>query len=502
MTKKIILIISAIVLIVIIILSQTVFKKEESPFDLAEVAKGNIHQQVLETGMVTKGEEIGLSFKNSGTIEEIYVSVGDIVEKGKILAELNQDQLRIQLNQAKAGLSSAQANLSKLLAGFTPEEIKISETDVANSQIALATAQENLDNSYEDALNVLEDAYLKIYNCYNTVESIQKSYFTSNDEESISVKANKEEIANILDNIKNFSDIDADLIKMKTDLEDVFSALKVIKEACDDISYTNIVSSTSKTSLDTERTTINTALTNIINSQQTISMMKLSVETAEGALQRAEDSLALKKAGPRQEDINIYQASIDQAQAQVQLLENQIQDTLLKSPTNGQIVEINRKAGETAIAQAVVVSLLPLSPFEIEVDIYEEDVVKINTGNPVDISLVAFPNRSFKGKVILINPIEKLIDGVVYYEVRIDFEEAPENIRPGMTADLIIHTLSKENVLVIPVDAVIEKDDKEIVEVFKDNSTEEREIITGLEGSDDMIEIISGLEEGENVILP
>ena len=175
----------------------------------------------------------------------------------------------------------------------------------------------------------------------------------------------------------------------------------------------------------------------------------------------------------------------------------------MRSPTSGQITEINKEKGETTqpASQSAVISLLPLTPFQIEVDIYEEDVVKVNIGNSVDISLVAFPDQFFKGELIIISPVEKLVDGVVYYEVKIEFKEIPENIKPGMTADLTINTLSKENVLVIPVDAVIEKEDKKIVEVFKDGSIEEREVVTGLEDNDDMVEVISGLEEGENVII-
>ena len=157
-----------------------------------------------------------------------------------------------------------------------------------------------------------------------------------------------------------------------------------------------------------------------------------------------------------------------------------------------------------------IVALLPAVPFEIETDIYEEDVVKINIGNPVDISLIAFPDQIFKGEVASIAPAEKLMDGVVYYKITITFhtpissgtvEKIPEGVKPGMTADLIIQTAQKENVLIIDEEGVQEKDDKIFVEVLKDGKIEEREIETGLLGSDDMIEIISGLEAGEKVIL-
>ncbi len=535
MTKKLIIIISVVAIVLIAILYQTVFKQEELAFDLVEVIRGDVHQEVLETGMVTKGGKVDLGFKNSGTIEEIYVSVGDVVEQGEVLAELDNDQLQIQLNETRASLASSQAQLNKLLAGSTTEEIAAAQTTVANAETALTNAEknledvelkaeENLDDAYEDALNLLGDAYLKIYNSFNLVDSILETYFSKETQESNiiekrvnDIRVNMNQSKSYLDTAKSNStneNIDNALLEMRIVLDSTFDDLTTIREISEFPLYHNPVSSTDKSSLDAHRGYINTALTNVVNSQQTISGTKItnttnintaqtSVDTVQGTLKSAQDSLALLLAKPRQEDIDLYQSQVDQVKARVQLLENQIQDTILRSPTSGQITEINKEKGETTqpASQSAVISLLPLTPFQIEVDIYEEDVVKVNIGNSVDISLVAFPDQFFKGELIIISPVEKLVDGVVYYEVKIEFKEIPENIKPGMTADLTINTLSKENVLVIPVDAVIEKEDKKIVEVFKDGSIEEREVVTGLEDNDDMVEVISGLEEGENVII-
>jgi HlyD family secretion protein len=115
--------------------------------------------------------------------------------------------------------------------------------------------------------------------------------------------------------------------------------------------------------------------------------------------------------------------------------------------------------------------------------------------------LVAFPDKIFKGRIISINPTEKLIEGVVYYQVKISLEELSDEVKPGMTADLIIKTAFRENVLIIPEDAIQEKDDKTIVEILKDNIVEEKEVEIGLEGSDNMVEVVSGVLEGEKVIL-
>jgi len=511
MRKRII--ISIIIFLVVFGVYQGFFKKERPTFNLAEVVRGEITQEVSETGQVKKGEEINLSFKNAGRIEKIYVEVGEKVKEGDILVKLDTAPLKIQLQEAKAASDIARAKLNKLSAGPTQEEIKIAQTAVKNSQVALDTARQGLKDAGEDALNVLDDSYLKAYNAFNEVDLIQRTYFTADDQEGIKVRENKDKTAAGMTQAKSYLDIakadstnekiNTSLSEMKKALEIASDALKIIRETCEEPTYRNLVSSTNKTSLDTHRGYINTAITNLTNSQQSIISAKFAIESAEGVLQAAEDDLALTTAPARQEDIDLYQAQVAQAQAQVQLLENQIEEAVLVSPTNGQITKIAKQVGENVQSMTgdVVITLLPDAPFQIKANIYEEDIIKMKIGNPADISFVAFPEKVFKGKIISIDPAEKLIEGVVYYEVTIALEEMPEGLKPGMTTDLVIKTAQKENVLTVPQDAIQNKEGKTIVEVLKGEKFEEREIEIGLKGSNDIVEVISGLEEGEKVTI-
>ncbi len=530
MSKKTISVIIIIILLVIGVY-QGILKKEKPAFTLAEVSLGNISQEVSETGQVKKGDQISLSFKNVGKVEKIYVTVGEDVKAGDILAKEESTQLRIQLQDAKSALVLVQAQLNKLLAGASPEEIQAAKTSVSNAQISLEDAEinlrdvesqteENSDVAYEDAQNVLEDAYLKAYNAENSADSIQKTYFTSNDQESLKVKENSNKILEDVSLIKSYlnaaekEDIDTALSETKTALDDISGALKIIRETCEESIYIRTVSSTDKTSLDTQKGYINTAITNVTSSEQTISSTRLTneagintaksnVSTVRGSLAVAQDNLSLVLAPPRKEDVDLNQAKVDQAESQVQILENQIQDTILRSPTSGKIALINKREGELIqpISQDSIITLIPESPFVIEANIYEEDVVKVTVGNPVAISLVAFPEETFKGKVVSIDPSQKLIEGVIYYEVTIDFDTIPDGIKPGMTADIVIRTASKENVLIIPESAIQKENGKIFVQVSKDGKSENREIKIGLQGTNGIVEVVSGLEKGEKLII-
>ena len=532
--KKVI-IFSIIIIIIAAVIYQAYFKNEETDFTLATVEKGNVVQEVSETGQVKREEEINLGFNLSGIIRQIYVEVGEEVKEQDVLAKLDDSQLRIQLEESKANLELNQAQLSKLLTGSSKEETQIAQTSVDNAKISLTTAKQTLEDikkdgeedlkaAYEDALNDLDDAYLKISNTFNTADLIQTTYFVINNQEGVRVKENKDKIENARDrikpyldtakNTKDYEDIDIALSKTKTNLEIVADSLKIIRDTCEVGIYKSTVSSTHKSSLDTRRGDINTALTNIVDSQQTISLTRITnevnintyqgkVDIEEGELQAAEDNLAEVIAPPRQEDVDLYQAQVNQARAKVRLLEKQIGDTVLKSPVGGQVIKVDKKIGEIvqSAAQGTVISLLPSSPFKIEVDIYEEDVAKMEIGNPVDISLVAFQDEKLEGKVTFINPVEEMIEGVVYYEVFISLPNYPEGTKPGMTADLIIRTDLREDVLVIPESAITEKDGEFTVEILKETIFKEKKIEIGLEGSDDLVEVISGLAEGEQVTI-
>ena len=528
LSKKIIIIIAVLAFITFSFL----IKNGDPEYILEKVSYGTVAKEVSETGAVKISEEVNLSFRNLGRIDEIYVSVGDSVELGQELARLDTSQFYIELTEAQAILEVADADYDKLLAGSSAEEIKVSETEVSSAEIVLNNAEqsledisidaeEDLNQAYEDTLDVLDDSYLKLYNSYNIVEDIRSTYFGSRDQTSFIVEENRDKIKNALDNAKVYIDeakatslhenIDLAISKTKDALSETKQALEIVRESAETMAYRDIVSSSDKTSLDNQKTYINTVYTDLIAVQQSISLTKItnetnintaeaSVSTSEIKLQKAQDELSLKKAGPTQENINLYLAKIKQAQARVSLLYNKINESTLKSPIQGQIIRINKMEGETVQMVDSVISFLPEGPFQVEVDIYEEDIIDVRVDNLVRIDLPAFPDEILEGRVVSIDPAEKLINGVVYYEVNIIFDTEKESIKPGMTADVVIELEKKENILIVSRSAIEKMNGEKMVRVFENGKAEDRIIEVGLEG-DEYIEVVSGLVEGDDVIV-
>ncbi|MGB9743553.1 MAG: efflux RND transporter periplasmic adaptor subunit [Minisyncoccales bacterium] len=478
MKKKIILI-SSLILLIIISVCFIFLKNKNNQISLVEVKRGDIVEKVFESGQVRSGEKINLSFKNSGQIQEVYVQVGEEVEIGQPLIKLDTTELEIQLQQARLSLESAQLNLAQ------------------HNQITLVAAQEELETSYNSALTILDAAYPQIYNTSNFVKTFVDTYIATQDDDARRIIELKNQIKNqeitaqaLLNQIKqnptDYPQIENALATMKNCLEITFNSLETMRKIINDSSFYRFnVSTSDQNLLETYKTNINGALNQVINLQQTIATAKTNLKTC-------------------QTNIDLYQIQIKQAEAQIALYENQIKEAVLVSPIKGTVVEINKKVGEFVqpLIGSPVIVILPKVPYEVKVDIYEENIVKVKVGNPVEISLISFPNKIFKGKVISINPAEKIIQDVVYYEVIIGFEEFPEGIKSGMTADVAIQTNFKKDVLVIPKNVIQKKENKNIVKVLKNGSFEEKEVIIGVQGVDDMVEVISGLTEGEKVIKP
>ncbi len=525
-----------LLVILLLVLALTVWissRNNNNNLELFTVQKGTVQSRVEETGTVKKGERIDLSFKVSGRIEDVSVSAGDKVAKGEVLASIDNSGTYYQLQQAKANLELAQAELKKLLAGASKEEIQVAKTQVSSAENVLESEKQDLKNVqkdaeqdltavYEDSYNTLDDAYLVLYNAYVIVDSIQRTYFINNDIDSVEVRNARTELNNSLIEMKSYldlletglvyGDVDTTLAVFKKELSEAKDYLSTIKNISEKPVWRDDISSTDKTSLDTSRSNVITIFSEVVNAEQSISSTKITnqtnIDTAKSAVSKAEDSLdsakdnlALVLAGPTDEEVELYEAKVESAQAEVNRLTQLLSDTKLRSPVDGEVIEVHKHRGEVVSATTPIFTILPDQKLNVEVDIYEEDVVKIEVGDQVLIDLVAFPDKTFSGVVTFIEPAEKLVDQVVYYETKLGFDDVPDKIKPGMTADVSIITDSREGVLIIPDSAVYKSNGKDIVKVYKAGEIEEREVTIGLKGTDNNDEVVSGLQLGEQVVV-
>ncbi len=254
-----------------------------------------------------------------------------------------------------------------------------------------------------------------------------------------------------------------------------------------------------QTALEISKQNLNKVKIDIANS---IEQAELEIEAKKKSLETAQASYELKKAPPRKVDIASLEAQVAQAEASLALAEKNLEKTKLRAPNAGVITNIKGEIGENiSISQNFAVMISP--KLIIEADISETDIDKVELGQPVRLTFDAFGEEElFSGEVYFIDPAETKIQDVIYYRVKVALDDRNgKSIRSGMTVNLDILTNKKKNILMVPQRAVIEKNKKKIIRALTHGKMEEVEVKTGIRGDGGMIEIISGINEGQEIVL-
>ncbi len=133
------------------------------------------------------------------------------------------------------------------------------------------------------------------------------------------------------------------------------------------------------------------------------------------------------------------------------------------------------------------------------VNLSEMDVTKVKVGQKVTISLDAFPNKTFTGKVLLVNTNGQVSSGVTNYPTIIGFDTDPGNIYPNMGVSTDIITNIKNDVVLVPSTAVKTSNGQSMVQVMKNGQVSSVPVEIG-DSNDTQTEITSGINEGDVVV--
>jgi len=253
-------------------------------------------------------------------------------------------------------------------------------------------------------------------------------------------------------------------------------------------------------------------LSNIkLSSDQQISSAQARLDSAIQAVAVSQAQLNNTLAPARIEDLAVSRAQVAQAQATLDSIIQQINDSRLLAPLDGVVTQVNYEVGEQFSSAKAMVVMLVNNNFNIEVDIAEANISKIKIGDQAAITLDAFPaDLILNGQVDTIDPAQTVISDVVYYRVKVNFDNLGPaldllstrglSLKSGMTANVIITTDRRDQVIQVPARAIIERDGAKLVRLLVGTEVKETPVTTGLRGDEGLIEITSGLKVGETVI--
>lgn len=219
-----------------------------------------------------------------------------------------------------------------------------------------------------------------------------------------------------------------------------------------------------------------------------------NVDSAKARLKTVESKFASKS----------RDAQVAQARAAYDIALLNLDKATLISPVNGIITEVNNKKGEilgTGVIKESFSRVMSLDMI-IESQVPESDIVKLKLEQHAKITFDSLTSEDvFDAEIIEIDPASTTIQDVVYYKIKLKINSIDPRVKPGMSANVDIATAEKEGILMIPMRAVKSEEKKKYVDVLQaDNTTKKIYVETGLEGDDGLVEIKSGLREGEKVV--
>lgn len=243
--------------------------------------------------------------------------------------------------------------------------------------------------------------------------------------------------------------------------------------------------------------------------QSALDLAKMQADMDKQRLEAAKQRLSLLETGPKKESIHAAQAAVASAQAGVTLARENFENSIIRSPITGEVIVKYKENGEMISPGVPMLRLADKSNVYVRAEVDESDIGWLKLGQKAVVTSDAYPDKTYHGKVTFIGESigkrqiipedpTKISDAKVL-DVKILLEPG-HPFKLGMTVDSELHVFEKDNVVLLPKDAVIKKDGKTLVREFN-GKAEVIDAVT-LGTSDDMhAEILCCLEEGDKVFL-
>ncbi len=202
----------------------------------------------------------------------------------------------------------------------------------------------------------------------------------------------------------------------------------------------------------------------------------------------------------REEEIKAQAAAVEQSRREYNLAKIMFDYSFIKSPIAGVVTARPVKVAETVPVGALIASVVATDSLYIEAFIDEADAAKIAIGQQVHVTMDAYSGTVMKGEVYMLSPV---VLGnkqeARTFEARVRLLDKNIKTKPGMSADVEVIVSRKEHVLIIPSQAIIERNEAKYVYVANRNRAVLRQIRTG-QFNWSYTEVTEGLQEGDTII--
>jgi multidrug efflux pump subunit AcrA (membrane-fusion protein) len=487
------------------------------------VKRDAIDEVLTVNGRVTPVDLTRLSFKRDGRVNTVGFVRGDTVKQGDLLAELQQEEQLDELREAKDGLVQARRDL----ANAQTEQAK----KVEQAQLALENAQEDLtrvlpggeDDPIRVAQQALEDARREAkdagdgsseakteaeYNVLKSAEALQdaqkarekafwnddwaQKYGTDPANPYTVDPVTSKKIPNKLTDEQKQAFADA-LIAADRALREAERAVEQAKRAADKAHADEIVKNgQSDEKVQEAQRKLDSMITgkgnkDLIEAQRKVKDAQLALEEAQAG------------------SYNAQQKAVEDAQRRLDKAQKKVEDGRIVAPQNGQLLAISISEGDTVTAFDPLVEIADPSQLEVASELGAEQMKQLAEGQPVEINTLSRPDVVMPAIIRLMPaPYGSGGSGAVQEQDRTTrfkiLDLKGQEVEAGVTIVKIRIVLEhKDNVLWLPPEAVRSFEGRRFVVVREGDRERRVTVKTGIE-TEDKIEILEGLKEGDVIV--
>jgi HlyD family secretion protein len=455
------------------------------------VTRGDLVISASGSGTLVPAQEVAVAFQTGGTLKELLVKLGDVVEAGQTLAVLDDTDLSDAVTQAEISLRLAQISLDTLTESADASEVASAQASLASAKASLANltaAPDSLD--LLAARETLKSAQKKLDDLLagpDPTEVKTAQYALENAKNSLwSQQVSRDAACGGNDHVKcdqaqaSVGNADASVRKAQEDL-DAAMAGPTDDEIAD--ARAKVASAQSSVNALLEKPSAD------------------ELAAAEAQVAKAQDDLDSLLAGAAPADLEKAELSVQQAQMSLDTAKRNLAQVTLVAPISGTVTSLTAQAGDT-VGSTAIITLSDLAHPQLQFWVEETDMASAVPGNAVNIVFEALPDYTFPGKVLSVEPVLVTESNTTAVQAlaSIDLSEHPFKVLSGMNADVEVVAGEARNALLVPVEALreIAPDQYAVFVIQPDGEQVLRPVQVGLK---DLVnaEILSGLQEGEIV---
>ncbi len=484
------------------------------------VAQGQVNLIFTYSGTLQSGSQVNVAPRSSGRLEKLMVDVGSQVKAGDTIATLDKSTLQLAVQQSEANLSMAKAKLNQTRNGATASDIQAAQTALDKAKADLASNQASMDRLKNGPTpDVLASAQASV----DSYTASMKSYQAALDQvkagptadqvaaaqrDVVSAKAN---LASAEDNWQLAQNGRLSEVKSATSSSSVQDAYDAAKAAYDaavqklqilQAGPTPAAIQSAQSLLDSATANYNAAVSKLNQlksgpTAQDLQQAQSTIDKSQADIAAYQAKLDQLKNGPTTDDLAIAQAGVDVAQAALATAKSNLADATLVAPFDGMVTQKLVSPGALASASTPVVTLVG-SDLQAQVSVEESRLSQLKPGLSAALTVPAYPGQTFSGKVTSIAPSADPKSHT--FSMTLTPDDSGGKLKPGMFADIKITAEQRNDALLVPRDAVVQRNGKDVVFVVADGKAQMRQVVQGIP-SDGNVEIMSGVKAGEQVVV-